>query len=76
MPLGKEGSKARYACSIILYFAGMIWRANSREMGITAIVPFSVPVALLGYVEAIGFGELCDWHNSALTGSSVDKLLA
>ena len=76
MFLAKKGSKARYACSIILYWEGIIWRAKSRAMGITAIVPFNVPVAFVGYVEAIGLGELCDWHNSASTGPSIDKLFA
>jgi hypothetical protein len=56
MPFGKEGSKDLYACSRIPYCGGMIWRASFKGIGITAMVPLSVPVAFAGYIEAIGLG--------------------
>lgn len=40
-------------------------RARSREMGSIATVPFKVPVALLGYSDAIGLGRSYVWHDSA-----------
>lgn len=56
MPSGNDGSRLRYACSRMRYWVGIMLRAKSSEIGITATVPFSVPVALFGYVVAIGFG--------------------
>jgi hypothetical protein len=40
--------------------------AMSRGIGIIAIVPFRVPVALLGYIEAIGFGWSTVWQTSGM----------
>lgn len=65
MSLGKEGRMARYACSRMRYCGGIMLRARSREMGNIATVPFKVPVALLGYSDAIGLGRSYVWHVSA-----------
>jgi hypothetical protein len=62
MSLGNEGRIARYACSRIRYCGGIILRASSSEMGKIASVPFKVPVALLGYSEAMGLGRSRVWH--------------
>lgn len=41
----------------MLYFEGTMLLARSNGIGTTAIVPFSVPVTLFEYWDAIGFGD-------------------
>ena len=55
------------------YCGGMIRRARSSEMGMTATVPFKTPVALLGYSAAIGFGWSYVWHTSGMTSIGWEK---
>jgi hypothetical protein len=75
MSLGKVGRRARYACSRIRYCGGIMLLAKSSDIGMIATVPFRVPVALLGYSEAIGFGWSCVWHtsNTASLGNADTK---
>jgi hypothetical protein len=53
----------------------MMLLAKSNDIGMIATVPFRVPVALLGYKEAIGFDWSCVWHTSNTTslGSWAEK---
>ena len=60
--MGNVGSSFWYAAVKIGYCAGTMLRASVKEIGTTMMVPLRVPVALLGYCAAIGFGEDCDLH--------------
>lgn len=69
MPSGNPGSSARHACSRIPYRAGITLLASAIDIGTIAIVPLSVPVALLAYSSAIGFGWSYVWHVSNIAAS-------
>lgn len=71
MSFGNVGRRWRYACSKMRYCEGISWRARSSGIGTIETVPLRTPVALFGYVVAIGFGESSDWHVIAATESRV-----
>jgi hypothetical protein len=56
MPSGNVGSIERYAASRMGYSSERSSRALASGMGIISVVPLRLPVTMLGYSSAMGFG--------------------